>query len=63
MCSICGQWPCDERCPNKALKVVDYCVVCNEPIYEGDEYYLMMDEDPVCCDCVAYYIRKFRRTA
>ena len=63
MCNVCNQTPCADRCPNKVLKVVAWCVECGEPIYEGDEYYLMMDEDPVCCDCASYYIRKFRRTA
>lgn len=63
MCEICHQRPCDERCPNKTLKVISHCVECGEPIYEGDEYYMMFDEEPVCCDCAEYYIRKFRRTA
>lgn len=63
MCEICHQRPCDERCPNKTLKVISHCVECGEPIYEGDEYYLMGDADAVCYDCLQYYARRFRRTA
>ncbi len=40
MCAICGQFPCDSRCPNAPdPKTVVICEVCKEPIYEGEDMF------------------------
>ena len=52
MCSICRQTPCHPRCPNAPEPVpVHTCVLCDEGIYEGDEYYDSGD-GPVCKECM-----------
>ena len=39
MCSICRKNPCDSRCPNYIPpKAKHYCSICDEGIYEGEEY-------------------------
>lgn len=39
ICSICGQTPCNSRCPNyKPPKTDHYCSACGEGIYDGEEY-------------------------
>lgn len=39
MCSICRKNPCDARCPNYIPpKAKHYCSICDEGIYEGEEY-------------------------
>lgn len=39
MCEICRQTPCHPRCPNAPEpKPVEMCCLCDEGIYEGDEY-------------------------
>lgn len=40
MCRICGQTPCDYRCPNaEEQKPVLNCDECKKPIYIGEYYY------------------------
>ena len=39
MCSICKQYPCNVRCPNYIPPKAFYCCsICNEGIYDGEEY-------------------------
>lgn len=39
MCSICRKNPCDCRCPNYTpLKTRYHCSICNDGIYDGEEY-------------------------
>ena len=39
MCEICRSYPCHPRCPNYILpKAYYYCSICNEGIYDGEEY-------------------------
>lgn len=39
MCFICRKNPCDIRCPNCApLKAKYLCSICNDGIYDGEEY-------------------------
>ena len=39
MCSICRKNPCDARCANYIPpKAKHYCSICDEGIYEGEEY-------------------------
>lgn len=39
ICSICGQTPCNSRCPNYKPPMTDhYCSACGEGIYDGEEY-------------------------
>lgn len=44
MCSECWKNPCDPRCPNAPEPaVVYYCELCGDEIYEGDEYWELLD--------------------
>lgn len=39
MCEICRQHPCHSRCPNYEPPKTDYhCSICDEGIYNGEEY-------------------------
>ena len=39
MCEICRSYPCHPRCPNYIPpKASHYCSICNEGIYDGEEY-------------------------
>jgi len=40
-------------------EVIFECEVCEEPIYEGDDYYFVFEDVRVCESCM----EKFRRTA
>jgi hypothetical protein len=52
ICELCGNYPCDYRCPNAPEPpIVFYCDECGEPIYEGDTYY-QVDLDKYCEDCM-----------
>ena len=52
MCDICLQSPCNPRCPNaEEPKVYTRCEVCGGKIYEGDDFYKVLDID-VCEDCL-----------
>jgi hypothetical protein len=52
ICDICLHTPCHPRCPNAPdPPIVFYCDICNDPIYEGDDYY-DFGEEKYCYDCV-----------
>ena len=52
MCDICLQTPCHSQCPNaKEPEWVFKCKVCGRKIYDGDEYYEILDH-PICIQCV-----------
>ena len=39
MCEICRSYPCHPRCPNYIPpKATHYCSICDEGIYNGEEY-------------------------
>ena len=39
MCEICRNYPCHPRCPNYIPpKASHYCSICNEGIFNGEEY-------------------------
>lgn len=39
MCEICRQHPCHPRCPNyEPPKTSYYCSICDEGIYDWEEY-------------------------
>ena len=39
MCDICRSYPCNCHCPNYMIpKVSHYCSICQEGIYNGEEY-------------------------
>ena len=39
MCEICRSYPCCSLCPNyMPPKASHYCSICNEGIYDGEEY-------------------------
>lgn len=57
MCDICRQFPCNSRCPNYIpSKPHYYCSICNEPIYDGEEYIVNDDKDYAHWECVDYGI-------
>ena len=48
MCEICRSYPCNCHCPNyKSPKAPHYCSICDEGIYEGEEYIVNNDYDYV----------------
>ena len=55
MCSICGQTPCEARCPNYTpKKAKHYCSICEEGILDGEEYIENDDGDYAHWECVDY---------
>ena len=38
MCEICGQNPCNPRCPNYSVTGYPVCEICKNPIQIGEEY-------------------------
>lgn len=39
MCQLCRSYPCNYHCPNYIPpKTSYYCSICQEGIYEGEEY-------------------------
>lgn len=52
MCSICGKVHCHPRCPNYLPpKASCYCSICEEGIYDGEEYIENEDGDYRHFDC------------
>ena len=52
MCNVCLQSPCDPRCPGaEEPKVYTHCEICGGEIYEGDEFYDVLDFK-VCEACM-----------
>lgn len=55
MCSICGQTPCAARCPNYTpKKAKHYCSICDEGIYDGEEYIKNDNSEYAHWECVDY---------
>lgn len=54
MCEMCRQTPCHNMCPNaeNAKRVVGYCSVCKQGIFDGDEIYQVADDEAIHADCV-----------
>lgn len=54
MCDYCGTYPHHNMCPNaeNAKRVVGYCSVCKQDIFEGDEIYQVADDEAIHADCV-----------
>ena len=52
MCTVCLSSPCHPRCPNAPEpKPVYRCGLCNESIYQGDEY-ADIDGNKICKGCL-----------
>ena len=55
MCEICGQYFHHPACPlapePPKPPVFAHCDLCDEPIYDGDEYY-ELDDHKYCEACV-----------
>ena len=55
MCSICKQYPCNVRCPNYIPSKASHCCsICNEGIYDGEEYIENDDGEYAHWECVDY---------
>lgn len=39
--------------PEPKLRVAYICEICEEPIYEGDEYYDIADFGKCCAECIS----------
>lgn len=52
MCDVCGQFPCNSRCPNADdPRAVFVCSGCNHDIYEGEDYWDVLGEQ-FCQQCM-----------
>ena len=55
MCEICRSYPCNCHCPNyMPPKVTNYCSICSEGIYDGEEYIENDFGEYAHWDCVDY---------
>ena len=55
MCEICRKHPCHPRCPNtESLQIKKVCSICNEGIYDGEEYIVNGDYEYAHWECVNY---------
>ena len=55
MCEICRSYPCHPRCPNYIPpKASHYCSICNEGIYDGEEYIVNYNDEYAHLDCLSY---------
>lgn len=53
MCDICRKSPCDSRCPNYIPpKTSHYCSICDEGIYDGEDYIENQDGEYIHYECV-----------
>lgn len=52
MCEICRKLPCDSRCPNYEPPKASYCSICNEGIYDGEDYIENMDGEYIHYECI-----------
>ncbi len=53
MCSVCRQYPCHSRCPNYTPpQTIHFCSVCNNGIYDGEEYIVNPDGEHAHYDCL-----------
>lgn len=53
MCMECRQTPCHPQCPNYTpLKTNYYCSICEDGIYEDDQYVENMLEENAHLDCL-----------
>lgn len=52
MCAVCGQNPCNPRCPNAPEpEAVTRCSRCGEEIMPGYKYMALCDGD-ICEECL-----------
>ena len=57
MCNFCRHSHCSSGCPNSDEPAELYrCEVCEEPIYEGDEY-IDYGGTMICADCSTLSVR------
>ena len=55
MCEICRKHPRHPRCPNtESLQIKKVCSICNEGIYDGEEYIVNGDYEYAHWECVNY---------
>ena len=55
MCEICGFEKCPSGCPNYiSLKTTHYCSICNEGIYDGEEYIENDIGEYAHWECISY---------
>ena len=55
MCNICFQTPCRPRCPfYEPPKATHYCSICNDGIYDGEEYIVNDNDKYAHWECVDY---------
>ena len=55
ICEICKQLICPPGCPNYILPSANhYCSVCDEGIYNGEEYIVNDNGDYAHWECVNY---------
>ena len=55
MCNICFQTPCLPRCPfHEPPKTSYYCSICNDGIYDGEEYIENDNGEYAHWECVDY---------
>lgn len=53
MCSICGQTPCNCRCPNfKLIPTECPCCICGDDIQPNEKYLKNKDSDYVHYNCI-----------
>ena len=59
MCSVCLNTPCHPRCPNYSPpKTTHYCSICNEGIYDGEEYFENENGDIAHWECIEEMTRR-----
>lgn len=51
MCSECKRIICPSSCPNYEPKAKHYCSICEEGIYDGEEYVKNDDDEYRHYDC------------
>ena len=55
MCQLCKSYPCNCHCPNYiSPKASHYCSICQEGIYDGEEYIENDDGEYAHWECVDY---------
>lgn len=55
MCQLCRSYPCNCRCPNYILpRVTNYCSICGQGIYNGEEYIVNNINEYAHWECIDY---------
>ena len=56
MCDICGQTPCNTRCPNAEIKIIGNCAYCTDEIESENVSYTDNIGNMFCCEeCAKEY--------